>query len=417
MARGGLYKADDLSLGRSVLIYELDGSRETARSRDAQLRAAAFTHDSFMHILDIGITSESSYVVFKACEGSPLVQQLRRHRFTAEQVLQRVYALGAAMLEAEGEGFSDFSVLADNLWDGYGSLFLPIDYWQQAEEQARGSLGLCRLLVQLLLKVESLHIEADMIEHRLRLALRELPPERTETLLSLIERVHRGKMELPAFLAQLRPIAGEAAASAARPQTPPVPVRQEAVSPAPKRIPVEVVDAGGKTKLQQAREEDDEAEPAAPANRRKIIRRLAFVAGAACLFVLVFIGCLNLIFQFGDRSNTAATPANEQQPPAAAAPTEPNAAKMSKPAPTPTTASLKQTDTVKSTPGGPTTIPNLLGLAQAEAEKRAIAAGLHYSYVIEVNEAKQGTVFKQEPAAGAAATKGDSMKFWVSKVK
>jgi serine/threonine-protein kinase len=176
------------------------------------------------------------------------------------------------------------------------------------------------------------------------------------------------------------------------------------------------VDAGGKPQPQPNIEEDDEAEPA-PVSRRIIWRRLAFIAGAACLFVLVFIGCLNLIFQFGDRSNTAATPANETQLSAAAAPLQPNAAKPSPPAaPSPTTASLK-TDKVTSAPEGPTKIPNMLGLAREDAEKRAIAAGLHYSYVIEANDAKQGTVYKQEPAAGTAATKGDSMKFWVSKGK
>jgi serine/threonine-protein kinase len=416
MTLGQLYKADDLSLNRSVLLYELDGSRETARSREALLRAASFSHDAFMHILDIGISQESSYVVFKACEGSPLAQQLRRHRFTAEQVLQRVYALGQAMLEAAEEIPSDFSVVADNLWDGYGSLFLPIDYWQAGTEQARGSLGLCGLLGQLLLKEESLHSEIGMIEHRLRLALRELPLERTEALLSLMERGYNEQMTLPAFLAQLRPIAGKAANATVRPQTTSAPIRTEAVSPVPEPVPVEVVDAGGKKEKPHVVQDDAEAIPP-PVNRRKIWRRLAFVAGGACLFVLVFIGCLSLIFQIGGRSDTAATPADAPQPSAATAPAQPNAKKPSQPVQPPTTASLKQNDTTNSAPDGPTTIPNLVGLAREDAEKQSIAAGLHYSYVIEANAAKQGAVFKQEPAAGAAAARGDSVKFWVSKGK
>lgn len=63
-------------------------------------------------------------------------------------------------------------------------------------------------------------------------------------------------------------------------------------------------------------------------------------------------------------------------------------------------------------------VPSLVGLTKEEAEQAALAAGLRYSFVLENSEEQPpGQVFKQEPEAGAAAKKGDRVKFYISREK
>ncbi|UUZ95640.1 PASTA domain-containing protein [Paenibacillus sp. P25] len=64
---------------------------------------------------------------------------------------------------------------------------------------------------------------------------------------------------------------------------------------------------------------------------------------------------------------------------------------------------------------GPIEAPNLVGLTQEEAGKRAIDAGLKYQFFLERNANAQGTVFKQDPPAKTQMEKGESVTFWVSK--
>ncbi|MNI10465.1 PASTA domain protein [compost metagenome] len=60
-------------------------------------------------------------------------------------------------------------------------------------------------------------------------------------------------------------------------------------------------------------------------------------------------------------------------------------------------------------------MPNLVGLTQAEAERKSLASRLRYSFVIETNEQSPGEVFKQEPEAGSKIKTGEEIKFWISK--
>ncbi|WJH37360.1 PASTA domain-containing protein [Paenibacillus sp. CC-CFT747] len=60
-------------------------------------------------------------------------------------------------------------------------------------------------------------------------------------------------------------------------------------------------------------------------------------------------------------------------------------------------------------------VPALVGLTKEDAEKQAVAAGLHYNFFLENDSLPAGAVFKQDPPAGTPAAKGDNVTFWVSK--
>jgi cell division protein FtsN len=127
-------------------------------------------------------------------------------------------------------------------------------------------------------------------------------------------------------------------------------------------------------------------------------RKSSFIAG-------LIIAAL-LIWMIWPTSQHSKIPADSSPTPSTQSSIPPSAI----PVPTPT----KDNSVIR--PGQDTTVPNLIGLTQTDAEKQARAAELHYNYIIEFNkEAAKGTVFKQDPAAGAQATKWDNVTFWVSK--
>ncbi|MFC0214955.1 PASTA domain-containing protein [Paenibacillus chartarius] len=445
---GRLHEADDQALSRRVYLYELRGGQTGPERRDALLRGASFNHDAFMHILDVGFVGNSSFAVFKADGGAPLLEVLRRHGLDAEDVVKQVYELGLAMLEAAEEGVFGYGVLADNIWLGSGGRLMPIHYWEPGEERAKGAAGLCGLLRQLLLKDAAAANWRTVSEPRLRIALHRLQLDRMEALLSVMDRVHREKLALANFLVLLQgclpdtapkeelaaqpPIEDHAAAQpdvlpslSARPFAEPVrPTQSEPGEDTsvlrPPALPVVRVASHipGEPEVKDEDARDDEPSGEEEEPRRPLWLRLTVVAGAACIFVVVFIGCLAMFFSSGgERADTASAPssgepaAQASPPTAAAAPVRQEAAptqppKTSEPNPAPNQPAANN---------GPTSVPKLIGLTRAEAEKTALAAGLRYSFSIIHSDAPQGTVFEQEPAAGTAAARGDSVKFSVSR--
>ncbi|KIL41499.1 hypothetical protein SD70_06345 [Gordoniibacillus kamchatkensis] len=453
MPGGQLFEAEDLSLQRRVLVYVPESKLADPETANAMLQAASFTHNDFMHLLDVGMSLGKPYAVFKWSEGPPLAQQLRKHRMTADGMLASLYQLGLAMQEAAEEGVYGYSVLADNLWLGHGGRLLPIRYWEAAPDYAKGAVGLCNLLVQLSMKEETLPESPDMAEQRIRLALRELPAATLEAIVSLVVRTFREKLALTAFLAELRlcMAASSSSAAAGAGSRPSRPAAAYAASGAPaaysasaasrpssaalgtasaasesraaysaSAVPGTAAPASRAAYEQPSQEADVDAaddEETAPAGRSRVWRRLAIVSGAACLFVVVFIGVLTFIFRLGGHDSAVTETRPKQQQPAADAGTTSAPAKSapSQPAAGPVAADKEAGSSAAAS--GPTTIPKLVGLSRADAEKAALAAGLHYTFYLESNDAAQGTVFKQDPQSGAAAVRGDSVTFWVSKGK
>lgn len=424
---GTLFEAYDRPLNRSVLLYEIAPERTTTDSRAAVMRGAAFTHDRFLHILDVGTEKGMPYAVFKSCEGGPLIDELHRHRIRPQQLLTAVYELGKAMQDAAEEGIYGYSVCADNLWLGSGASFLPIHYWDAADERRRGAFGLCHLLYQLSARTDQLPENAETAENRLRISLRSLPSETMEAVLSLYRRVHREKLSLTAFLLELHNIRQTMPSSevpepvAIRPPQSPAP-RPELVQKAPEQkserpapAPKEAVSMEETKRFQAVAEPaGDEAAETEEADsssyRGGIWKKIALIAGAASLFTVVFIGGIMLIFHWANPTEPARSAAKTvAQSPATAS----DAASASKEA---VAATAKEDQPpVTTADAAPTAIPQLVGISKAEAEKRALAAGLHYNFYIEKDTAAKDTVFKQDPQAGAPAVKGDSVTFWVSK--
>jgi serine/threonine-protein kinase len=432
---GMLFEAYDLPLNRNVLLYEIAPERTTTDSREAVKRGAAFTHDRFMHILDVGTEKGMPYAVFKACEGAPLEDELHKHRMRPQQLLGAVYELGKAMQDAAEEGIYGYSVCADNLWLGGGTTLMPIHYWDAADERRRGAAGLCHLIYQLASRTDILPGDADEADNRLRMAFRTLPQDTVEALVALYRRVFREKLSLTAFLLELHAHLQSFAPSGKKRPDPEW--RSEHPAPAKIDVPSTPLEAepsraerteavvasrfdneplSEETKrIQAVREaavhEDKEPEDdGRPAVRTKLWKKFAILAGAACLFVVVFVGGLMLIFQVANRDGTDRTAAVNTTPPASTKAPEP--APKEKAADNPANADTQSAQTADAVP---TSIPQLIGLSRADAEKRALDAGLHYTFYIEKNDAAKDTVFKQEPNAGEPAVKGGSVTFWVSK--
>jgi hypothetical protein len=418
MPGGHLYEAEDLSLKRRVLVYALHERRSNEEMRAALLRAAGFTHDDFVHVLDVGMSLGSLYAVFKWVDGAPLVQELRRHRYAVDDMLAALHRLGQAMLEAAEDGMFGYSVLADNLWLGHGGRLLPVCYWEAAtDDRAKGAVGLCNLLVQLCTKEMTLPEKPDAVEHRLRLALYELPPQRADAVVALVGRTFREKLALTAFLAELRRCLPQETAAGRHPFEP----SAAAAAPVAAGAGYAVEEDGGADVFEEDGGADDvfeEDDGSAAAGRGRIWRRLALVAGAAGLFVIVFVVGLTLVFRLGSRADERGGPTPSLPPSASAEASTPASAKPS-PAPSPAADDSPAKPPAGSGAGasGPTTVPKLVGLSRADAEKAALSAGLHYTFYLESSSEPQGTVFKQEPNAGEAAARGDSVTFWVSKGK
>jgi hypothetical protein len=63
---------------------------------------------------------------------------------------------------------------------------------------------------------------------------------------------------------------------------------------------------------------------------------------------------------------------------------------------------------------GVVVVPDVEGLSLAEAGQKLTAVGLRYKYYVESSFSKQGTVFKQSPAAGEQISRIDVVQLWVS---
>jgi hypothetical protein len=366
-----VFHAKDQSLNRNVLLYFQDFAKPLGR-------AAGYTHERFMHILDGGFAGEESYVVLKSCAGRPLLQELKRHRMTSREMLAKVLELGKVVQEAMEEGMLGFSVAAENLWLGEDGHLLVINYWDEAEHSRRGAIGLCGLLYQLATRSETVPDLAETYENRLRLAMHDLPMDQKEAVLSWTRRAFKGQLSLSAFLLGLRDALGIQ-------EQPTVHFGQ------PGELPEDESDVSEK--------------------ERRLLLRKIFIAGGILAGLIVIAGFLVKGFHSGDKKKPVpATPAvvktqpdTQPKQPSAKAQQESEAAN----------AGTADSDANQTT----VAVPNLVGLAREDAEKRALAAGLHYTFYLENNDQAKGTVFKQDPQPGETVAKGGSVTFWVSKGK
>jgi eukaryotic-like serine/threonine-protein kinase len=378
-----LHNGEDLFLNRNVIFYRIE--LEPGYSREEYVRrfkhTASFNHEGFLHILDTAFEERSVLIVLQLKPGKLLRESLPAKNWTFENVVGVISDLGISFLDAMEEQITGFSVTVDNLWHGENGRLSVINYWDEREPETQGAIGLCRLMIQLLSGSTEIPGPFESLHARLeRIPIPTATLEQKESLVKLIKHVGQGQSSLSTLIFGLRKL--QSASSFEE-------------------------DDDDEEEIEEA-EAPTAIQPPAPARAvRKftLIKGLSF--GAIGLFLVAVILTWVLWHSSSSKQNrqVSVTPSHSVKPV-----TDSSTPKQTQ---TPATNIPKNTD---SNPENKEAIvPNLVGLSQADAEKQALAAGLHYNYLLEANSGAKGTVTKQNPAAGTKGLQGDNVTFWVSK--
>jgi serine/threonine-protein kinase len=280
------------------------------------------------------------------------------------------------MQVAMEENISHFSVSASNLWLSHTGELLVMNYWSKTNPDAWGTKGLCRLLYQLVTRSEKFPASFHAVEEQILPGSELLSPLELNSVLHLLRFHETGSDRLSSFLKEIEFIVKNLNESGSH----------------------QAADSGNTSVLS-----NDETETASkmPVSKTMLLLGIPLV----CLISIAgFIVLLSFkpVFLTKTEAPTAEVP--KAAPPVHAEPSS----------------QIKREEerSVKDKPNNPETveIPLLTGLTKEEAEKAALAAGLHYTYYLETNrQSPKGIVFKQIPEARTTAEKGSSVTFWVSK--
>ncbi|MFC5450389.1 PASTA domain-containing protein [Paenibacillus aestuarii] len=416
LPHGTLHYGEDLYLNRNVIFYlaELEAGQSGAAYLQNLGRIAAFHHDHFFHILDTSIEENTVLIVLQAKPGKPFRDVWTLQKWTFTELIDMMADLGVSMLDAMEEQITGFSVDLHHLWLGEDHRLAVINYWDSGNAQAQGAIGLCRLLIMLLTgssdipgPFESLHTHLE------RATLKGASLEQKDAVVKLVKLVGEGKASLSSFVFGLRnlpveartglsgaPTAAEQVPLAAPPRPKPEqpaasPIRPAADKPKPMPAPAPKVVA------KPVPEEPDEADTEEKEGSRLFSWKITGSIGGGLL--LAFIIVVWSLWPSGKPDKHAVvTPS-----PSATA-----VAELPTPSPTPV---QKESTAPNAGASKEVLIPNLIGSKLEDAEQQALAAGLHYNYLLEANPGAKGTVIRQEPSAGTKGMTGDNVTFWVSK--
>ncbi|RAU93475.1 PASTA domain-containing protein [Paenibacillus sp. YN15] len=435
-ADGWLAAARDPKLNREVLLWRTvvlsDVEKEELLRRLGA--AARFSHNRFMHILDVSVTGTEVYAVLAKKEGFRLSDRIHTLGWSGRVILEQLKELIPAIREAKRERLPDFAITAENLWLDHAGRLQIIQYWLAAPEKERDVFGFATLLYQLCTDGTAGPASMREFQQAVGRRLDGLPgggPQEAADWAS--------SAFLPSCTLR-RMEEGIAGLLNPRPQVPEAPEQAE-VGAMARRSRKKQEEASAKPAKEPVRqyadpvpppEEDEEEETAASSRLRP------WLWFSAIVMLIGFLGVVGIWYvtrppsaeppaasAVSGTANSAEASAAAGGSPAkgAAASAKPQAGTAS-----PTPASSPR---VSPSPGAPsaskpaaeagqteqTTVPALTGKTLEEASQAALKAGLRYEYVLETGEAAKNTVFRQEPAAGTAAVKGDKVKFWVSKGK
>ncbi|MFD0693047.1 PASTA domain-containing protein [Paenibacillus sp. GCM10027628] len=370
---GVLHYGEDLFLNRKVIFYST--VLKEGQSEDTYLlkfkHTASFNHEGFLHILDTSFKERTVLIVLQQKPGQLLTEHGSGQPWVFENAVNLVTDLGVSMLDAMEEQVTGFSVGMENLWYGENERISVINYWDEGTPLTQGARGLCGLLVQLLTGKKEMTDPFDVLHtHLERIQIKGATDEQKEALIKLVKHVGQGQASLSTLIFGLRKL-----------QT--VSIPDEEQLPLPSRTSFS----------------------SEPVQKLPFLKRKS--VGAAVL-VVVAIFAIWMVWPSSSKTNRP-TPSHSDKPVSAL--------------PTPTPSPLKATSSPKAseTSGAGTEaskevlIPNLVGLTLADAEKQALAAGLHYNYLLETGSQAKDTVTKQDPAAGTKGMQGDNVTFWVSK--
>jgi hypothetical protein len=402
---GVLYDGQDLALHREVILYavhHIPGGMHDEFVRKFS-RASSFDHDGFLHILDTSFEERSMLVVLQRKSGKPLIQELRQRMWTFPRVISLVTDLGVSMLDAMEEQIGGFSVAADNLWLSDDGRLSVINYWQIGERNTQGAVGLCGLLVQLFAGSTEIPWTSEELDEILgRLHYLQATAEQKDMFIKLVRRVSLGQASLSAFIFGLRELQQanqqrvEPVSTAA-----PSPVAPDASLPTSRsrqqEVPRRKMDSVPAVPADEELEEEEDAKT--PFYKKAVVGVSALIVAAFLIWVLW------------------PSPKPEQNVPSAGTgsskPTQDSAVQTTQPSVQPSAASASPGNGI--TQDQAVSVPNLVGMTQADAEKQVLSAGLHYKFFLEANPLAKGTVFKQDPEPGATTANGGTVTFWVSK--
>ncbi|NOU67976.1 PASTA domain-containing protein [Paenibacillus sp. LMG 31461] len=372
---GTLHYGDDVFLTRKVLLYRkaLRHNQLGVDYISSLQDKAAFIHDGFHHMLDTSIAQDAVTIILQAKSGSLFAHTMFKRKWTYAAVVAIISDLGVSLLDAMEEKITGFSVRPDNLWLTDQNKLSVINYWEEDEPQEQGAVGLCRLMIQLLTGSETISDTFEVMHTSLERA--SIPSATTEqklALIRLIKFICHGQSSLSSLVFGLRSL------------PPSVPSNKSIQHDEP--IP----------------EESTEVLPTVQYESHTRSNRSAKLIALGSVSALV-IGIISVWYLWPEpkvvETVVILSPTPTSTPIATASPSATATAKLT---------SLKEE-------GESTVVPNLIGQTQADAEQLALAAGLHYNFLIETSTLAKGTVTKQDPKAGTNGLVGDNVTFWVSK--
>ncbi|MEW9701397.1 PASTA domain-containing protein [Paenibacillus sp. SI8] len=375
---GTMHHGEDLFLNRNVIFYttELENGQS---GKDYLLRlrqSASFNHEGFLHILDTSIEEHAVLIILQLKPGKLMREGLLIRNWTFDRVISLVAELGVSLLDALEEQITGFSVDVDNLWLGENGRLSVINYWEQGETQAQGALGLCRLAIKLLTGESDLPGPFEALHtHLERAAIPTASNEQKDAFVKLVKLVGQGQSSLSTFIFGLNQLTSTYEADEVHAEQAPVSQSAHMAVSAPNEVTLK-----------------------SRSFNRKAVAAITIVLAAIIVIWLLWPSSK------ADRHVTV-TPSQSTKVAESTVP---------KQTPAQVTSAPKKSDTDQEELKE-TAVPSLVGMAQEDAEKAALAAGLHYEYHLEANEQAKGTVTRQDPAAGTKGLQGDSVTFWVSK--
>lgn len=436
LTNGIIYHGTDSMLNRDVFLYAIENvDDDFAMSYIRKLRRASqVTDDNFMHMLDLGYDSSSNQLlaVLKPYTGCLLVDHVKRQAFSLREGIQFISKLISTMESAEKEGMIQFSVAADNLWMTDEKHMMIVNYWEQVAESKRGVRGLCNLLYQLITGSSKVPQSWEEMASAFHAGSFLLPESQRPDFIQLIKHASSVDFPVPAFKVRLQQYLLERAETRQTEREQPrgeddvehaLRLMKRQSEPRVEQKPAVKVASTTNSEPPVANKKVLAAEVVWEENKERrsvsdIMKRLLLIGGtAAVVFVLgglVLMGLIN-----SGKPNREETQTIKPSP-APVTSSQPSNTTPSSPVSTDAPKDTTKNETASTVSPNATTVeaPVLMGLAREEAEKRALAAGLRYSYVIEAtDQAAPGTIFRQEPQSGMTVPKGSTIKFWVSKAR
>ncbi|WP_282940268.1 PASTA domain-containing protein [Paenibacillus sp. RC67] len=416
---GMVYMGKDLSLNRKVILYSLEIPNEEFVQMYTQMigEASQFTDRAFIHILDTGYSSTANRLiaVLKPCNGTLLIEEIDKKTMAFPEMVSIVHKLALGMQKALEDGIVGFSVRPDNIWLDFERHPVIMNYWEQGAVSQRGTRGLSSLLLQML--VGSTETTYSVEDSEVQQALRTIPAEQKNVLVPLIQQAMTEDVPLKLFIAQLARIvimrSTQTLTKTAEPES-----RKKPVSTVMK-APLEEMPARKKAvnvdepvrNMAKAEEEDEEEEETRGITVGSVMKKLLFIGGAIVVIgicsVLILMGLIETLKPdkgYIPPSNAVTETTPTPEPSATPKPDAPKETKQ----PDSGGSSVKPD-------GSPTKVPNFIGMTESEAHQAALAAGLHYSFVMESNGMEKGKIFKQDPQSNADAKVGDNVVFSISK--